>query len=156
MLFAQADIKMINKMVACSNKEDFEEAIGIMKTKQASFFYVIEEIKNDPRCFEAYKYCMNFCGIAIDMAESMRSCKFIELPQGIITDTKSLIAQEKHTKDKRAGKIVSQFTKLILNKLKFDEDDTFWLKLTIGAFLILTEKYDEDKLDDIESLFRLL
>ena len=38
----------------------------------------------------------------------------------------------------------------MLEKHNFDEDDTFWLKINIGAFIVSLEKISEDKLDDFE------
>jgi hypothetical protein len=156
MIFKVTDIKLINKMVTYANEEDEIELTNLLKRRQIDFYKEIQKIKYDPRCFAAYKFCLLFCSIATEHAERIDQMKFKKIPHELFQGIKSLIAQDKYVLDKRFKKLVSYLEKYILEKQKFDEDDTFWLKINIGAFIILLEKISEDKIDEIEQYFYLL
>jgi len=156
MLFKVSDISLIRRMVLYCDKEDENELTIFFKKKQKDIFKEIEKLRFDPRCVDAYKFCLLFCSIALERVEKVQQMKFKKIPLELFSCTKSLIAQDKYDKDKRFKKVVSHVEKYILGKEKFDEDDTFWLKLTIGAFLILLEKISENKIDEIEEYFYLL
>jgi len=153
MIFTVSEINLIRKMVSYSNEEDEVELTNLLKKRQMDFYKEIEKIKYDPRCFAAYKFCLLFCSIALEQAEMIMQMKFKKIPQELFQGTKSLIAQERNIPDNKYRKLISHIDKYILGKQKFDEDDTFWLKINIGAFIILLEKISENKIDDIEKHF---
>jgi len=153
MIFTVSEINLIRKMVSYSNEEDEVELTNLLKKRQMDFYTEIEKIKYDPRCFAAYKFCLLFCSIALEQAEMIMQMKFKKIPQELFQETKSLIAQERNIPDNKYRKLISHIDKYILGKQKFDEDDTFWLKINIGAFIILLEKISENKIDDIEKHF---
>jgi len=153
MIFTVSEINLIRKMVSYSNEEDEVELTNLLKKRQMDFYKEIEKIKYDPRCFAAYKFCLLFCSIALEQAEMIMQMKFKKIPQELFQETKSLIAQERNIPDNKYRKLISHIDKYILGKQKFDEDDTFWLKINIGAFIILLEKISENKIDDIEKHF---
>ena len=150
MLFRVKDIRLIRRMVSFANNEDEKELSNLLKNHQIDFYKEIENVKYDPRCVDAYKFCLLFCSIALEQAEMIIQMKFKKIPHELLQETKSLIAQGKYIHDKRSKKLVSHIDKYILEKQNFDEDDTFWLKINIGAFMILLEKSAENGVDDIE------
>ena len=156
MLFKVTDIRLFCRMVSFVNHEDDKELTNLLKKQQIDFYKEIEELKYDPRCIDAYQFCLRFCSIALEQAEMIIQMKFKKIPHELFQGTKSLIAQEKYILDKRFKKLLSYIEKYGLEKQNFDEDDTFWLKINIGAFMILLEKLAENKVDDIEKLFELL
>lgn len=156
MLFKVTDIRLIRRMVSFADIEDEKELTNLLKNYQIDFYKEIEKVKYDPRCIDAYEFCLLFCSIALEQAEMIIQMKFEKIPHELFQGTRSLIAQGKYILDKRFKKLVSHTDKYILEKQNFDEDDTFWLKINIGAFMILLEKLAENKVDDIEKLFELL
>lgn len=156
MIFKVSDIKMINKMVSYSNEEDERELSDLLQKTQPHFYNDIDFVRTDSRCHEAYRFCVLFCAISLEHAELKSPYEDIIVHDYYLKSTKSLIAQDKYTLDSRSKKLVSNLEKYVLNKYDFDDDDTFWLKITIGAFLILLEKQVYDKINEIEKYFYLL
>ncbi len=69
---------------------------------------------------------------------------------------RNFIAQDKYFVDKKFVKIISSLEKHILRKLKFDEDDIFWVKKVVGSFIILLYLQIEGKEESIENYADLI
>jgi len=105
MLFKVSDFKLFNKMVAFSNDDDFSELTKFLRKKQPVLFEEIQQVSYDPRCFEAAKFGLLFCGIALEQAELIRKCKLSKITVDRFGIARKLIAQDNYNFDKHFVKI---------------------------------------------------
>ena len=69
MKFTIADLKLLRKMVACTDTEEETQLYGYLQDFQPDPFFLIQDVSIDPRCSEACRYCTLFCGLALDLVE---------------------------------------------------------------------------------------
>ena len=131
----------MKQMVLSANAKDWKFFSGLLHKRQPHICKIIDEVGEDPRCYDAHRFCTLFCAIALDQAERV----FIEKPpiysEYVFQDLAGLIAraQEKQV-GKRAVSFPNRIRQYVLPHSNFDEDDTKWLCTTISAFLVIIEK----------------
>jgi len=69
MKFIVADLKLLNKMVQNANSDEEILLSDSLQEKQPGFYEEIEDVRMDPRCLDACRFCTLFCSLALDCAE---------------------------------------------------------------------------------------
>jgi hypothetical protein len=138
--FTVKRLKLFKKMIDFSNWEDEIQCSKHLQKKQPNFCKIISDVKIDPRCLEAYKFCVLFCSNALEQAEMISDREFPPLSESIFRGMTTKVAQEFPSLGLRALKFPKRLKKHIF-KEKFDDEDSLWLGLFISAFLITFEEY---------------
>lgn len=131
----------MREMVLSANREDWKFFSAFLRKRQPHFCDIVDEVGADFRCYDAYRFCVQFCAIALEQAERI---SFEQLPvysKYEYQDLASLIArgQEGHI-GRRAVSFPNRIRRYVLSRSNFDEDDAQWLCTTISAFLVIIEK----------------
>jgi hypothetical protein len=141
MKFTVPELRLMREMVLSANEKDWKFFSELLHKKQPHICSIIEEVGEDPRCYDAYRFCTQFCAIALRMAEITTpeqlpiysKCEFQELA--------SLIARGQERQiGKRATSFPNRIRRNVLSRSNFDEDDTKWLCTTISTVLVIIEK----------------
>ncbi len=132
-------------MVVCSNHQDEKEMNKMLKKHQPFFYKKIEEIKFDPRCAEAHRFCVLYCASALGYAGRGSYDSYEPFSEEQISTNMYLLAQKDSRLNKRGLAYPGKLQRHVLNGLGFDDEDSDWLKWMISSFLILIE---ENKSDD--------
>jgi hypothetical protein len=109
--------------------------------RQPHFCNIIDEVGEDPRCYDAYRFCTQFCAIALEQAERITPEQLPIYSKYVYQDLTGLIARGQERQiGKRGGSFPNRIRRYVLSRSNFDEDDTQWLCTTISAFLVIIEK----------------
>lgn len=129
-------------MVSYSNSEDEIECFKSLHKNQPYFCELIDPIADDPRCFEAHKFCTLFCSNASEQAELFLNASLLEyiIIQKEYFDTVAhLVIQQNSIIGKRGLTYPDRIKKYVLYDLGFDEVDEDWLLMMIPSFLYTIE-----------------
>jgi hypothetical protein len=131
----------MRQMVLSANAKERKLFSELLHKRQPHFCKIIDEVGEDPRCYDAYRFCTQFCAIALKQAEIMTPEQLPIYPRYVYQNLASLIArgQEKQI-GKRAVSFPNRIRRYVLCRSNFDEDDTQWLCTTISTFLVIIEK----------------
>jgi hypothetical protein len=100
-----------------------------------------DEVGEDPRCYDAHRFCTQFCEIAHKQAERFTPERLPIDSKYLFQDLAGLVAwDQKRQIGKRAVSFPNRIRRYVLTRGKFDEDDTQWLCTTISAFSVIIEK----------------
>jgi hypothetical protein len=141
MKYTVSDLKLMGQCVLWANDKDWKTLSKVLRKRQPHFCNIADEVGMDPRCYGAYRFCILFCGLALEQAEVRTN----EMPPVFtryeIEDMASMVAQgrEKYV-GKRAIAFPNRVRRYVLSHADFDEADTQWLCTTISAFLVTVEK----------------
>ena len=122
-------------MVTCSNRDDKKETQTYLREKQPYVFNVIDEVNVDPRCNQAHLFCILFCSFALKMADRISGVYIRSFSEDLFRSVKYEIALKNPMIGKRAYTFPDRIQRHVLCGLGFDTDDSFWLILSISAFL---------------------
>ena len=136
-----ADLKLLAKMVRSSKLADETRLSDTLHDKQPHFCKVIDEVRTDPRCENAHRFCMLYCAGALEYAIQTTGESPPVYPESNIHDMACNVAQNR---DELIGKRGSTFSgrirRYVLSGKEFDDDDTNWLCTMISTFLFSIEK----------------
>ena len=131
----------MRQMVFSANAKDWNFFSELLHKRQPHFCHIIDEVGADPRCFDAYRFCTQFCAIALERAERITPEQMPIYSKYEFQDLASLIARGQGKQiGKRAVSFPNRIRRYVLSRSNFDEDDTQWLCTTISAFLVIIEK----------------
>jgi hypothetical protein len=141
MKFTVSDLKLMGQGVLSANEKDWKTLSKVLRKGQPHFCNIVDEVGMDPRCYGAYRFCILFCGLALEQAEIRTNEMLSAFTRYEIEDMASMVAQgrEEHV-GKRAITFPSRIRRHVLSCVDFDEDDTQWLCTTISAFLATVEE----------------
>ena len=141
MKYVVSNLRLMRQMVLFASEEDWRIFSKLLHKRQPHFCSILDEVGEDPRCYDAYRFCTLFCAIALQQAERTASEQLPVYTRYLFQDLAGLIArgQEKQI-GKRATSFPNRIRRYVLCRSNFDEDDTQWLCTTISAFLVLIEK----------------
>ena len=128
-------------MVLSANAKDWIHFSELLQKRQPYICEMIEEVGEDPRCYDAYRFCTLFCAIALEQAEIIMPEQPPIYSKYEFQELASLIAmgQERQI-GKRAARFPNRIRRYVLSRNNFDEDDAQWLFTTISTFLVIIEK----------------
>lgn len=150
MKFGVADLKLLNEMVRYANKDDESILSNSLYEKQPGFWEEIIDVSLDPRCLDAYRFCILFCSLALDHAERLSGQYLPPIPKSVFHETAHMVAQRNGQIGKRSYTYPDRIQRHVLTYNDFDDDDSGWLRTIISTFLIILEKpsihcmYDND------------
>jgi hypothetical protein len=147
-------LKLFKKMVDFSSSEDVIKYSKILKKRQPNFCKIIDEVKIDPRCLTAHRFCTLFCSLALEDAELFWNEKFPRFSEAALRKMTFKVAQKFPALGLRALKFPQRLKQYVF-KNNFDNEDSEWLGLMISTFLITLEEYIylyEIGFDDPESV----
>ena len=131
----------MRRMVLSANAKDWKFFSELLHKRQPQFCHIIDEVGEDPRCYDAYRFCTQFCAIALEQAEIITPEQLPIYSKYVYQDIASLIARDQERQiGKRAVSFPNRIRRYVLSRSSFDEDDTQWLCTTISAFLVIIEK----------------
>jgi len=149
MKFIVADLKLLNKMVQNANSDEEILLSDSLQEKQPGFYEEIEDVRVDPRCLDAFRFCTLFCSLALDSAERVTGECLPSFPKSVFHDMACMVAQRDYRLGKRARTYPDRIQRHVLNYNDFDDEDSGWLRTIISAFLVTLEKscisYTHDK-----------
>ena len=61
----------MRQIVLSANAKDWKFFSELLYKRQPHFCKIIDEVGEDPRCYDAYRFCTQFCAIALEQAEIM-------------------------------------------------------------------------------------
>ncbi len=142
MKFTVSDLRLMRQMVLSANANDWKFFSELLHKRQPYICEMIDEVGEDPRCYDAYQFCTLFCAIALDKAEIITPEQAPIYSKYGFQELAGLIAggQERQI-GKRAASFPNRIRKYVLSHSNFDEDDTQWLCTTISAVLVIIEKF---------------
>lgn len=141
MKFRVNELKLLTKMVQFSNTDDEVFFSDYLRKRQPGFDDLIDEVRIDPRCLYACRFCTLFCSAALEHAERLVGESFPSIPRSVFHETVCMIAQRQEAIGKRASTYPDRIRRYVLAGSDFDDDDSGWLQTTISAFLITLEKF---------------
>lgn len=144
MKYTTAELKLINKIADFSNTDDQIKLTDALHKKQPDFCNIINDVKIDPRCFEAHLFCTLFCSIALERAEVLTQQEFPSFSENVFSDAVYKIAQKDSEIGKRAQTYPDRIRRHVLSNLSFDKDDAGWLEIMISGFLVTIEKFSNE------------
>ena len=131
----------MKQMVLSANAKDRIYFSELLHKRQPHFCNIIDEVGKDPRCYDAYRFCTQFCAIALEQAERITPEQLPIYSKYVYQDLVGLIARGQEWQiGKRAVSFPNRIQRSVLSRSNFDEDDTQWLCTTISAFLVIIEK----------------
>ncbi len=141
MKYTVSELRLMRQMVLSANAKDWRFFSEQLHKGQPHFCNIIDEVGEDPRCYNAYRFCTLFCGIALERAEIIIRDQLPIYSKYDFQDMASLIARRQERQvGKRAASFPNRIRRYVLSRSNFDEDDTKWLCTTISAFLVIIEK----------------
>lgn len=141
MKYTVSDLRLMRQMVLSANAKDWKFFSELLHKRQPHFCDIIDEVGEDPRCYDAYRFCTQFCAIALEQAERITSEQLPIYSKYVFQELASLIARGRERQiGKRAVGFPNRIRRYVLSRSNFDEDDTQWLCTTISAFLVIIEK----------------
>ncbi len=130
----------MKQMVLSANSKDWNLFSELLHERQPHFCDIIDEVGEDPRCYDAHRFCTLFCAIALEQAEIALPDKPPIYSKYVFQDLAGLIARaEEKQVGKRAVSFPNRIRRYVLSRSNFDEDDTQWLCTTISVFLVIIE-----------------
>lgn len=138
--FTVKRLKVFKEMIDFSNSEDETRYSKHLKKKQPNFCKIIGDVKFDPRCLEAHKFCTLFCSFALEYVEQFLDRDFPPLAGSTFQNMANKVKREFPSLGLRWLKFPRRLKHHIF-KENFDNDDSEWLGLFISAFLITIEEY---------------
>lgn len=138
--FTLKRLKLFKKMVDFSNHEDVIKYSKILKKRQPNFCKIIDDVKIDPRCLAAHRFCTLFCSFALEQAELLWNEKFPRFSEDTLHSMLFNVAQKFPVLGIRALKFPHRLKQDVF-KNNFDNEDSEWLGLMISSFLITLEEY---------------
>lgn len=140
MKYTVSDLRLMRQMVLSANLKDWNLFSALLHERQPHFCKIIDEVGEDPRCYDAHRFCTLFCAIALEQAEIAFPDKPPIYSKHVFQELAGLIArgQEKQV-GKRAVNFPNRIRRYVLSRRNFDEDDTQWLCTTISVFLVIIE-----------------
>ena len=149
MKFTVDDIKLFKKMVGSADDDDEIRFSKRLHTKQPHFCNIIDQVKIDPRCSEAHRFCTLFCYLALDHAERVTEDDFNPFSEYGFHNIAYMILQRYPEIGKRAYTYPGRIKVHVLKNLEFDKEDNDWLEIMISTFLTIIERLSVD--DDLDS-----
>ena len=149
MKFTVYDIKLFRKMVGSADDDDEIRYSKRLHTKQPYFCNIIDQVKIDPRCSEAHRFCTLFCYLALDHAERVSEDDFNPFSEYGFHNIACMIVQKNPKIGKRAHTYPDRIKRHVLKNLEFDEEDNSWLEIMISTFLTIIEMISVD--NDLDS-----
>jgi hypothetical protein len=141
MKFKVAELRLVVLGALWANEKDWKAFSNLLHKRQPHFCSIVDEVGSDPRCYGAYRFCVLFCGFALEQAEIRTNEVLPPFTRYEIEDMASMVAQGREEYvGKRAIAFPSRVRRHVLSHVDFDEVDTQWLCTTISAFLVLMEK----------------
>ena len=132
----------MKQMVLSANAKDWKFFSELLHKRQPHICKIIDEVGEDPRCYDAYRFCTLFCAIALDMAEIITPEQAPIYSKYKFQELAGLIARGQERQiGKRAASFPNRIRNYVLSHSNFDEDDTQWLCTTISAVLVIIEKF---------------
>ena len=130
----------MRKMVLSANSKDWNLFSELLHERQPHFCNIIDEVGEDPRCYDAHRFCTLFCAIALEQAERAFPDKPPIYSKYVFQDLAGLIARgQEEQVGKRAVSFPNRIRRYVLPSSNFDEDDAQWLCTTISVFLVIIE-----------------
>ncbi len=124
-----------------ANANDWKFFSELLHKRQPYICEMIDEVGEDPRCYDAYKFCTLFCAIALEQADRIAPEQPPIYSKYEFQELASLIARGQERQiGKRAVSFPNRIRRYVLSSGNFDEDDTQWLCTTISAVLVIIEK----------------
>lgn len=141
MTFSVSQLRLIRQMVLSANAKDWKSFSTLLHKRQPHFASIIDEVGEDPRCYDCCRFCTLFCSIALERAGMIARDLLPVYPKYAYQNYAALIArgQEKQI-GKRAVSFPGRIRRYVLFHSNFDEDDARWQCTTISAFLMIIEK----------------
>ena len=141
MKYTVSDLRLMRQMVLSANAKDWKFFSKLLHKRQPHFCKKIDEVGEDLRCYDAYRFCTLFCAIALDKAEIITPEQAPIYSNYVYQDIAGLIARGQERQiGKRAVSFPNRIRRYVLWRSNFDEIDTQWLCTTISAFLVIIEK----------------
>jgi hypothetical protein len=141
MKYTVSDLRLKRQMVLSANAKDWKFFSELLHKRQPHFCNIIDEVGEDPRCYDAYRFCTQFCAIALEQAEIRTPEQLPIYSNYVYQDLASLIARGQERQiDKRAVSFPNRIRRYVLWRSNFDEVDTQWLCTSISAFLVIIVK----------------
>jgi hypothetical protein len=141
MKFTVSDLRLMKEMVSSANAEDWIYFSELLQKRQPHICDMIDEVGEDPRCYDAYRFCTLFCAIALEQAERITPEQLPIYSKYDFQELASLIARGQEREiGKRAASFPNRIRRYVFSRRYFDEDDTQWLCTTISAVLAIIEK----------------
>jgi hypothetical protein len=132
----------MKQMVLSANAKDWKFFSELLHKREPHICKIIDEVGEDPRCYDAYRFCTLFCAIALDKAEIITPEQAPIYSKYEFQELAGLIARGQERQiGKRAASFPNRIRKYVLSHSDFDEDDTQWLCTTISAVLVIIEKF---------------
>lgn len=141
MKFTVSDLRLMRQMVLSANENDWKFFSEFMHKRQPHFCSITDEVGEDSRCYDAYRFCTQFCAIALEQAERIAPEQLPIFSKYVFQNLAGLIARGQESQiGKRAVSFPNRIRRYVLSYNNFDEEDTQWLCTTISAFLVIIEK----------------
>jgi len=142
MKYTVSDLRLLRQMVLSANAKDWIFYSELLHKRQPHICSIIDEVGEDPRCYDAYRFCTQFCAIALERAERITPEQMPIYSKYEFQDLASLIARGQERQiGKRSASFPNRIRRYALSPSNFDEDDTQWLCTTISAVIVIIEKF---------------
>jgi len=113
---------------------------AMLHRRQSDFCQIIDEVKLDPRCARAHRFCTMFCALAFAHAERASGYRLSSYPGNSIQEVAGFMARGEEAKiGKGSVGYRKRIFRHVLTRADFDEHDTAWLCTIISAFVFLVE-----------------
>ena len=130
----------MRQMVLSANAKDWIYFSELLQKRQPYICEMINQVGEDPRCYDAYRFCTQFSAIALEKAERIKPEQPPIYSKYEFQELASLIARGQETQiGKRAASFPNRIRRYVLSRSNFDDDDTQWLCTTISAVLVIIE-----------------
>ncbi|MFC1705867.1 hypothetical protein ACFL59_03480 [Planctomycetota bacterium] len=138
--FAVADLELLAAMVRSANANDEVNLRASLRKQQPGFLDAIAEVALDPRSARAHRYCVLFCGLALDLAELSAGHQLPSFSEAEFRETGAQIVQGQATIGKRGLTFPKRISQRVLAREGFDHEDGPWLLMMISSFLVVLEE----------------
>ena len=141
MRLAVADLKALSRAARSLGTSQAAKLSAMMRRRQPGFCSMVDFVRTDPRCRNAYSFCVFFCALAFKHAEDTAGHRLPQCPESSFRTAAGWMAQGCDAAlGQNSQGCRERIRRHVLPRATFDEDDTEWLCTTISAFLFVVTR----------------
>ena len=137
--FAAKDLGHLSRLARQLGPRELAALSTMLHRRQPGLCELADWVGLDPRCAQARRFCIAFCGLALKKGESAARRRFDAFSEDALREVAGIMARGEET---CLGKRGPGFRKRVLRCVvprDFAEHDSAWLATTLSAFLFLAE-----------------
>ena len=121
MKYTVSDLRLMRKMVLSANSKDWNLFSELLHERQPHFCNIIDEVGEDPRCYDDHRFCTLFCAIALEQAERALPYNPPIYSKYVFQDLAGLIARgQEELVGKRAVSFPNRIRRYVLPSSNFN------------------------------------